>query len=497
MAVDTTTKRVQHRRNLSSAISDIWNNSAQSAFYSLARSQKRITKGKIILHGRHNTFQFPADTPPSSPQDRAPLSPLSYHTYQSFESTVPEAEIVVKNNSFFLRVAASPDIGFAEAYMYGDIDVEPDHLIEVFRIFVLNRKDAFAPLTSSALTKLFSVPARLTVGRFVNSLQNSHSNISAHYDLGNDMFKTFLSKDMTYSCPIFPSLDRRSKLRGLPVDDSEALYDAQMRKLRHIIEKAKICPGDRVLEIGSGWGSLSFFIAETVEETVIDTITLSVQQAQYVQEKIKEKGLESRVRVHLMDYRALPKEWEHAFDRVVSIEMIEAVGKEYYETYFSQIDWALKLETGVAVVQSSTIAESRYDDYVKTEDFILFPGGLLPTIAVMTSASHAGSSGRLVVESVNNIGPHYVRTLREWRRGFESGFVPSGDNKYGAIEQCLRDEFPDVMNGPRAKEEIEVFRRKWIYYLYALRVLAHAELTVHILTLIREGNTDYGCQVFG
>ncbi|KAI0686710.1 hypothetical protein BC835DRAFT_1309435 [Cytidiella melzeri] len=488
-------KRVYHQRNILSTVSDIWATSSQSAFYALAKSRvvagfaeaavlrnlQGLTKGSLTIITPRKTYHFP-NQPSESPSTSETAPPPS-----NFDE--PKAEIVLKNSSFFLRLAASPDLGFAEAYMFGDIDVDTDQLIDIFRIFVLNsRTEAITSLTTSTLAKICSVPARLTAGRFVGSLQNAQPNISAHYDLGNDIFKAFLSRDMTYSCAIFPSLDADLKLGeqdlGTGASD-DALCDAQHRKLRHVIAKADIRPGHRVLELGSGWGSLSLLIAETVEDTTIDTITLSVQQAEYVQEKIEGQGLCGRVRVHLMDYRAMPAEWQHAFDRVVSIEMIEAVGTEYYETYFAKIDWVLKKETGVAVIQGITIPEGRYDEYVKTEDFIrkvrmslrdcatsatnelvltVFPGGILPNVTLLTSAINSGSSGRLLIESTSNIGPHYARTLREWRRRFDAGFTPSGDDKLGVIERALREEFPDVMDGPRGKEEIEVFRRKWLYY---------------------------------
>jgi cyclopropane-fatty-acyl-phospholipid synthase len=210
------------------------------------------------------------------------------------------------------------------------------------------------------------------------------------------MFIGFLSNDMTYSCAIFEDLDgdltdttatERIRMNGgqgltrLGIEDSsphnsqktniinnapspslpeeDVLYAAQMRKLHHIIAKARIEPGQRVLEIGSGWGSLSILIAQTVPDTEIDTLTLSIQQKQLAEERIHAAGLDGRVRVHLMDYRDMPPEWEGAFDRLVSVEMIEAVGKEFLETYWRTVDWALDRKRGVGVVQVITIPEAR------------------------------------------------------------------------------------------------------------------------------------------
>lgn len=209
------------------------------------------------------------------------------------------------------------------------------------------------------------------------------------------MFAGFLSKDMTYSCAIFPTLDadvnrqltastslERVELKhSLPTptltpnneldcsiadsdircEGDDELYDAQMRKIDHIIRAARIRPGQRVLEIGSGWGSLAIRVASRFPGTTIDTLTLSVAQQHLAQERIKAAGedIASRVTVHLMDYRAMPPEWKGAFDRVVSVEMVEAVGKEFLEEYWRTIDWALNPQTGVGVVQSITIPEAR------------------------------------------------------------------------------------------------------------------------------------------
>lgn len=145
------------------------------------------------------------------------------------------------------------------------------------------------------------------------------------------------------------------------VEDTDQLRDAQIRKLDHIIRCARIEPGQRVLEIGSGWGSLALRIATTVPDTHIDTITLSVHQQSLARARIAAAGpdVEERVTVHLMDYRAMPKEWAGAFDRVVSVEMIEAVGQEFLEKYWQVVDWAMKSEGGVGVVQVITIPEPR------------------------------------------------------------------------------------------------------------------------------------------
>lgn len=193
---------------------------------------------------------------------------------------------------------------------------------------------------------------------------------------------------MTYSCAIFADLDGDMKggvanrgewsggqglkrlgqaeqqeisLKAASIPASTAptdeLYDAQIRKLNHIITKAKVFQGHRVLEIGSGWGSLAILLCQTVPDTTVDTLTLSVQQQSLAVARIKAAGLEDRITVHLMDYRDMPKEWEGWFDRVISIEMIEAVGAEFLQTYWGVVDWAMKKTGGVGVVQVITIPE--------------------------------------------------------------------------------------------------------------------------------------------
>lgn len=214
------------------------------------------------------------------------------------------------------------------------------------------------------------------------------------YVFANAFSVAFLSPDMTYSCAIFPDLDgdlhhhlpHAKPLRHFfkqlpspfsssssslssspsasppplsPPDFNDELLAGQILKLQHITRKACILPGHRILEIGSGWGALALHIAQGLPDTQIDTLTLSAHQHAYVTQLIEKHGLEDRVRVHLMDYREIPTEWTGRFDRVVSVEMLEAVGKENFETYWSVIDRVLKEKDAVGVVQVITIPEGR------------------------------------------------------------------------------------------------------------------------------------------
>jgi cyclopropane-fatty-acyl-phospholipid synthase len=247
----------------------------------------------------------------------------------------PKSELRVASDVFWIRLCAMGDLGFAEAYMYGD--VECDDLVSLFQMFLLNRENLSN--LNSRVAYLFTLPQKLTSYRFLNTIGNSRSNISAHYDISNEMFAGFLSEDMTYSCAIFADLDgdmksgvadrgewsggqglkrigthpnpeaiaSRSLSNGIELKDE--LYEGQLRKLNHIIRKAKILPGQRVLEIGSGWGSLAILLTQTIQGTTVDTITLSVQQHALAVQRIKAAGLEDRITVHLMDYRDMPDEW--------------------------------------------------------------------------------------------------------------------------------------------------------------------------------------------
>ncbi|KZO99535.1 cyclopropane-fatty-acyl-phospholipid synthase [Calocera viscosa TUFC12733] len=366
------------------------------------------------------------------------------------------ATITVRSDSFWLRVLATSDLGFAEAYMLREIDV--DDLTALFTLFIYNR-DALSSVSSlkSCLSYIptFGAGKLLDLTASLATLNNAKANVTAHYDMSNRMFEAFLSSDMTYSCGLFEKVDEDliDYRKGGERLGLGPLERAQLRKLRHICNKADIRDGQRVLEIGTGWGSFSI-LAATLYKCTIDTITLSEQQAALARERIARAGLQNCIRVHVVDYRNLPSNWEGQFDRFVSIEMMEHVGAEYMNTYWGMVDWALK-KNGAGVIQVSTIPDARIKAYGKDVDFIqkwIFPGAFVPSAGILLSTLNSGSQGRLVVESVGNIGPHYSRTLREWRRrfltSFESVVVPELQEQYGV-----------------SSVECETFKRKWNYYL--------------------------------
>ena len=227
--------------------------------------------------------------------------------------------------------------------MLGEVDC-PD-LVPFFQIFIRNR-----PQLANATTLTSSVMSTVTgLARSANTLANSRLNVAAHYDISNDMFAAFLSEDMTYSCPVWAPA-------ASPAAATETLEQAQTTKLQRFVRNARIKPTDHVLEIGTGWGS---FAIEAVRSTGcrVTSLTLSVEQKQLAEKRIAAAGLADSITVLLCDYRNLATP-EVPFDKVVSIEMLEAVGREFLETYFQCIDRLLKRDGGIAVFQCITIPEA-------------------------------------------------------------------------------------------------------------------------------------------
>ncbi|CUA75126.1 cyclopropane-fatty-acyl-phospholipid synthase [Rhizoctonia solani] len=483
-----------------------WTPLARLAESGVVALMQRITIGHLRVLTESHIYNFP---------------PLGSEGVQDG----PSAELRVVKDSFWIRLVTMSDLGFAEAFMYGD--VECDDLVTLFKIFLLNREN-LVEMKSTVASLSFTLPQRLTSTRFLNTLSNSRSNISAHYDISNQMFEAFLSRDMTYSCAIFPTLDADTAhtkkgerllkngviVRGLgngdvhsigtdadtPAEDEDELYQAQMIKLEHLVKKLRIPETSdetiRILEIGSGWGALAILLAQKYSFVEIDSLTLSSEQKSLAEERIRAAGVEARVRIWLMDYRCVPESWTGAFDRFVSVEVIEAVGREFLTEYWAIVERCMKPNNSVGVVQVITIPEPRYDRYIREIDFIrkwskhLFPGGHLPTVTALVDTLAQGGKSKLIVDSISNIGPHYARTLREWRRRFLAKFNSD-------IIPSLKREYPEVFDeSVRGRYEIEVFKRKWVYYYCYCEVgFTTRTLGDHIITFVREGFEGYGCDV--
>ena len=227
----------------------------------------------------------------------------------------------------------------------------------------------------------------------------SKRNISLHYDLGNDFFSTWLDKSLTYSCGIFNS-------------SKETLEQAQINKYNKIINMVKPRTGDKILEIGCGWGGFAVHLAKKYD-VKLDCITISKKQFSFTKERIRKEKLNHRVNVRMMDYRDL----KNKYDIIVSIEMIEAVGEKYLDKYFNIIKENLA-SGGRGAIQAIVIKDELYNRYRTKEDFIqkyIFPGGFLPSIKSLNKISN--KSG-LKIEEYHSYGTHYSNTLNKWRESF-------------------------------------------------------------------------------
>ncbi|KAK4775674.1 hypothetical protein SAY87_023635 [Trapa incisa] len=320
----------------------------------------------------------------------------------------------IHSPQFYWKVMTQADLGLADAYINGDFSfIDKDEgLLNLFLILIANR-DSYYSSSKSSSKRGWWTPMLFTAGvasakyffkhaSRQNTLTQARRNISLHYDLSNEFFSLFLDETMTYSCGIFKMVDEDLKL-------------AQMRKISLLIKKARIEKHHEVLEIGCGWGSLAM---EVVKRTgcKYTGITLSEEQLKYAQERVKAAGLQDRIRFLLCDYRQLPASYK--YDRIISCEMLEAVGHEFMEDFFNCIESVLA-EKGLFVLQFISIPEDRYDEYRRSSDFIkeyIFPGGCLPSLSRVTSAM--ASASRLCIEHLENIGIHYYQTLRYWRKNF-------------------------------------------------------------------------------
>ncbi|MFO0863942.1 MAG: cyclopropane-fatty-acyl-phospholipid synthase family protein [Gemmataceae bacterium] len=233
-----------------------------------------------------------------------------------------------------------------------------------------------------------------------NSLEGSRTNIAAHYDLGNDFFALFLDETLAYSSAIF-------------ADEATPLLEASLAKFDHVCRKLELTPKDHLLEIGTGWGGLAMHAAQKFG-CKVTTTTISKEQHAFASRRVQEAGLSDRVNVLLSDYRHLTG----SYDKLVSIEMIEAVGEAYLDEFFARCSQRLK-PNGMMLLQSITIADEHFDRYRTSSDFIqryIFPGGFLPSVGAM--ASRCGKGNDLRMTHLEDFGLHYAQTLRHWRRRF-------------------------------------------------------------------------------
>ena len=302
----------------------------------------------------------------------------------------------IKNTQFYGEVVFGGSIGAGEAYMQGYF--ECSNLTDLIRLMARNQ---------SLLDNLEQGLARLTAPiqkwlHFINknTQLGSRRNIAAHYDLGNDFFEMMLDPTMMYSSAVFQSPD-------------QTLEEASYTKLDMICKKLALTKADHVLEIGTGWGGFAIYAAKHYGCRVTTT-TISQQQYLLASARIEAEGLSDQIEILLSDYREL----KGTYDKLVSIEMIEAVGHQFYDTYFGKCSQLLK-PNGLMLLQAITISDQRYESATKSVDFIqryIFPGSCIPSVTAMLNSITKATDMRLF--NLEDIGPHYATTLARWRQNF-------------------------------------------------------------------------------
>lgn len=310
----------------------------------------------------------------------------------------PVAAITLKNWTVFGAALRSGDIGFAESYVAGDWTTP--HLTELLKLFIANRQQIEGMVYGSwAGRLLFRVKHLLNR----NTRANSQKNIHAHYDLGNAFYALWLDETMNYSSAWFEG----------GADASADLPGAQRAKVRRALRQAGVRPGDRVLEIGCGWGALAEMAATEFDATLTG-VTLSTEQLAFAQQRMANLGMAGRTDLRLQDYRDIN---DGPYDAICSIEMVEAVGREYWPTYFQSVRRLLK-PGGKACIQSIVIDDALFKRYIGSTDFIqqyIFPGGCLPCPSEFRREAQAAG---LSVQQEFAFGPDYAETLRRWRERF-------------------------------------------------------------------------------
>jgi cyclopropane-fatty-acyl-phospholipid synthase len=337
-----------------------------------------------------------------------------------FGSGDPVVRLQMLDPGVWADVAFGGSVGAAEAYMAGAWCT--DDLVGLTRLLLRN-----LPVLDGmegGLARL-SAPLRGLLHRLNrNTLAGSRRNIAAHYDLGNEFYRLWLDESLMYSCALFERPDM-------------TLAEASVAKIDRICKLLDLRPADHVLEIGAGWGGLAIHAAREYGCRVTTT-TISQQQYELARRRVEDAGLSDRVTVVLKDYRDLAGQ----YDKLVSVEMVEAVGADYLNTYFRLCGRLLKPQ-GLMLLQAITIADQRYEQALKEVDFIqryIFPGGFLPSVTALTAAMTKASHLRTV--HLDDIGAHYAETLRHWRSNFMR-----------AVDQVRALGFDDV------------FLRMWEYYL--------------------------------
>jgi len=342
----------------------------------LLQSLESLSECRVVVEENSGTRAF--GTPAPTPTDTL------------------NARIRVRDPAFYRMTALNGSVGAGEAFMEGLWDC--DDLVSLVRVLVRNRDHLDAMETGLARIGGSVMKALHAVAR--NTRAGSRRNIAAHYDLGNDFFRLFLDDNLMYSSALYESED-------------ESLDVASTRKLDRICRKLSLGPNDHVVEIGTGWGGFAIHAARHFGCRVTTT-TISKEQHALATERVAAAGLSDRIELLLEDYRELGGR----YDRLVSIEMIEAIGHQYLDTYFHKVGDLLKPD-GAALIQAITIEDHRYAKALRAVDFIkrhVFPGCFIPSVTAMLGAVTRTSDLRLF--NLEDIGPSYALTLKAWRERF-------------------------------------------------------------------------------
>ncbi|GLS91928.1 cyclopropane-fatty-acyl-phospholipid synthase [Psychromonas marina] len=307
------------------------------------------------------------------------------------------AKIIIHDLSCYTKMLLGGSIGAGEAYIQG-LWSSPD-LTKVIQ--VLAREQSALDKLEKRFARFMAIPSWFYHRARKNTQSGSKKNILEHYDLGNDMYEQFLDKEMLYSSAIYP-------------DNNADLEQAQLHKLETICQRLDLKAGETLLEIGTGWGALAIYAAQHYDVQVTTT-TISDAQYDYTKARVEALGLNDKITLLKKDYRQL----EGQYDKLVSIEMIEAVGHEYLSSFFETCNKHLKPH-GKMLIQAITISDQRYHSYRKGVDFIqryIFPGGCLPSINVMTDK--VSNKTDMVVTGLHDIGQDYAKTLNHWHQRFD------------------------------------------------------------------------------
>jgi cyclopropane-fatty-acyl-phospholipid synthase len=360
------------------------------------------------------------------------------------------ASVVINNDEFYRRLILFGDIGFGEAYVDGLWDT--DNIVNVIKWALLNVENTpgvSGSKVQSLSLNMLKLYNKLAHAKRANTIDGSRKNISAHYDLNNDFFASFLDPTMTYSSAYF-------------YRDGLSLEEAQVAKYDRLCRLLHLKPGDHVLEIGSGWGGNAIYMAKTYG-CKVTSLTISEEQHKLAVERVEAAGLSHKVQILLQDYRML----EGSYDKIVSVEMLEAVGFKFMDGYFKKCHDLLK-KNGILALQVITSPDSRFESLKKGVDWIqkhIFPGSLLPSVAAINNSINR--TGDLTMVDLKDMGLDYAKTLKLWYDSFNANLAKA--NALGFDE---------------------TFVRKWNYYLcYCEAAFTMRNINVMQLVYTRPNNT--------